>query len=76
MPSEAPAAVVAYQRLRLREIRGLYEELYPSLDHYIIIILLLIVLVRLWRCVWVLEKTIGLVSGRNSGSDNTSRGDD
>src|SRR5215212_1492610 len=29
---------------------------------HIIIILLLVVLVRLWRCVWVLEKTIGLVS--------------
>ncbi|MBA2624391.1 MAG: hypothetical protein H0U89_02115 [Acidimicrobiia bacterium] len=35
MPSKAPATVVAYQRLRLREIRGLYEELYPSLDHYL-----------------------------------------
>lgn len=39
------------------------------------IILLLIVLVRLWRCVWVLEKTISLVSGNgNSGSNNTSGG--
>ncbi|HEX2741978.1 MAG TPA: hypothetical protein VHM69_16155 [Rubrobacter sp.] len=35
MRSESFAAVASYQRLRLREIRGLYEELDPSLEHYL-----------------------------------------
>lgn len=35
MWSEPFAEIAAYQRLRLREIRGLYEELDPTLDHYL-----------------------------------------
>jgi hypothetical protein len=35
MPSEASATVAAYQRLRLREIRGLYDELDLDLNHYL-----------------------------------------
>lgn len=39
------------------------------------IILLLIVLFRLWRCIWVLEKTIKLVSGEtNSDIDSSDEG--
>jgi len=35
MRTEPLAEVAAYQRLRLREIRGLYEELDPTLNHYL-----------------------------------------
>ncbi len=35
MPPDAPETVVAYHRLRLREIRSLYDELDPDLDHYL-----------------------------------------
>jgi hypothetical protein len=35
MTSEPFAVVAAYQRLRLREIRGLYDELDHSLGHYL-----------------------------------------
>ena len=35
MRADAPETVVAYQRLRLREIRQRYEELNPQLDHYL-----------------------------------------
>jgi len=43
---------------------------------YVTLILLLIVLVRLWRCVWVLEKAIDLVSkGEQSDPNSTTEGD-
>jgi hypothetical protein len=35
MHANAPETVVAYHRLRLREIRECYEELNPYLDHYL-----------------------------------------
>lgn len=35
MPSEPYATVAAYQRLQLREIRGLYEKMDLDLDHYL-----------------------------------------
>ena len=35
MRTDAPETIVAYQRLRLREIRQRYEELNPELDHYL-----------------------------------------
>ena len=35
MRANAPETVVAYQRLRLREIRELYEKIDPDLDRYI-----------------------------------------
>jgi hypothetical protein len=35
MPPDAPETVVAYHRLRLREIRSLYDQLDPDLDHYL-----------------------------------------
>lgn len=35
MPSEATATVAAYQRLRLRELRGLYDELDLKLNHHL-----------------------------------------
>jgi hypothetical protein len=35
MHTNAPATVLAYHRLRLREIRERYEELDPYLDHYL-----------------------------------------
>jgi hypothetical protein len=35
MHTNAPATVLAYHRLRLREIRERYEELDPDLDHYL-----------------------------------------
>lgn len=35
MTSESFATVAAYQRLRLREIRGLYDELDSDLEHYL-----------------------------------------
>ena len=35
MRLDPPETVVAYQRLRLREIRQRYEELNPQLDHYL-----------------------------------------
>lgn len=40
------------------------------------IILLLIVLVRLWRCVWVLEQVISLVSGNAPPNSDDSSGRD
>src|SRR4051794_34012993 len=35
MRAAAPETIVAYQRLRLREIRQRYEELNPEPDHYL-----------------------------------------
>jgi hypothetical protein len=35
MPPDAPETVVAYHRLRLREIREIYEEQNLDLDHYL-----------------------------------------
>ena len=35
MPSEGPATVAAYQRLRLRELRDLYNELDLELNHHL-----------------------------------------
>jgi hypothetical protein len=35
MRTDAPETIVAYQRLRLREIRQGYEELNPELDYYL-----------------------------------------
>jgi hypothetical protein len=35
MYTNAPETIVAYQRLRLQEIRERYEELDPDLDHYL-----------------------------------------
>jgi hypothetical protein len=35
MPPDAPETVVAYHRLRLREIREIYEEQNVDLDHYL-----------------------------------------
>jgi hypothetical protein len=35
MPPDAPETLVAYHRLRLREIRDIYEEHNVDLDHYL-----------------------------------------
>jgi len=35
MHFDAPETVVVYHRLRLREIRDLYDELNLDLDHYL-----------------------------------------
>lgn len=35
MPPDSASATVAYQRVRLEEIRDLYQELDLDLDHYL-----------------------------------------
>jgi hypothetical protein len=35
MHTNAPETVIAYHRLRLREIREIFDQLDPDLDHYL-----------------------------------------